>query len=233
VNFVILHHKSFIMLNLITLNVRGLRNQEKRKNVFHWLNSKNCDICVLQEVYCCQNDIETWSKEYGGVFYSSSGSNHSKGILIGISNKVESITNVNLLYSDNEGRILGIKIDINENHYNLWNIYAPNDTTDRKKYFVHLRDIIESHSIEGHTIIDGDFNTVLNPAIDKIGGNIPNPACANMIKSLLDDFELTDIWRSRNGDKKRFTWKQNSPPVMCALDYWFTPYTIGHAVKKN
>ena len=72
------------MFNLVTFNVRGLRNQKKRKNIFHWLNTKQCDVCFLQEVYCCQKDIDTWEKEYNGTFYSSTGTNHSKGILIGI-----------------------------------------------------------------------------------------------------------------------------------------------------
>ena len=124
------------MFNSITLNVRGLRDQKKRKNVFHWINSQNCHICLLQEVYCCQKDIDKWSREYGGTFYSSNGTNHSKGLLIGISTKCDEITDVKLLYSDDGGRILGVKIYVNKTQYNVWNIYAPNDVSDRKHFYV-------------------------------------------------------------------------------------------------
>ena len=40
------------------------------------------------------------------------------------------------------------------------------------------------------------------------------------IRQLMFDFNLVDIWRIRNPDKKRYTWKQNKPLVQRRLDYW-------------
>ena len=37
---------------IISLNVRGLGNTEKRKQVFEWFKSNNYDILLLQEVHC-------------------------------------------------------------------------------------------------------------------------------------------------------------------------------------
>ena len=220
------------MFNLITFNVRGIRNRKKRKNIFHWLNSKQCNICFLQEAYCCQKDIAMWEKEYNGTFYYSTGTNHSKGVLIGISNRLDDISEVKKIYSDEDGRILGVSIIVDEVKYNLWNVYAPNDESDRKAFFEQVNNIIETYSIQGHTLLGGDFNTVLNPSLDKIGGNVPNPMCADVLTTMLNEYDLTDIWRMRHGEEKRFTWKQNSPPVMCTLDYWFIPHVIEHTVDK-
>ena len=61
--------------NFTTLNVRGLRNDQKRKSTFTWLNRNNSHIIFLQEVYCNDNDIVKWEKEWGGTFYTNHGTN--------------------------------------------------------------------------------------------------------------------------------------------------------------
>ena len=131
--------------NLISYNVRGIRNHKKRANIFHWLNSKNCNVCFLQEVHVCQKDIKIWEKEYDGTFYYSSGSNNSKGVVIGISNKLlDHVKMVKEIYADGDGRILGLALSLDEINYNLWNIYAPNDEYDRKLFFDNLNTIIST-----------------------------------------------------------------------------------------
>ena len=34
------------------------------------------------------------------------------------------------------------------------------------------------------------------------------------------DFDLVDIWRIRNPESKRFTWRQRNPFIQRRLDYW-------------
>ena len=199
--------------NLITLNVRGIRNPKKRKSMFNWLNRHNSHIVFLP--------VDAWSKEWGGTFFANHGSNHSRGILIGIKNTID-LKSVKV-YDDSKGRLLGVKISVNDSLYYLWNIYAPNDVNDRKHFLGNMIDVINDNSTDGHIIIGGDLNTVLNPELDKIGGTKPNPACANIINDYIVKQELVDIWRVKHGQDKRYTWKQNKPHILCALDYWFIP----------
>ena len=35
-----------------------------------------------------------------------------------------------------------------------------------------------------------------------------------------NDFDLVDIWRLRNPETKRFTWRQKNPFIQRRLDYW-------------
>ena len=52
---------------MCSLNVRGLGDRLKRREMFNWLRKKNYSIYMLQEVHCsdneqctfCQNDTET------------------------------------------------------------------------------------------------------------------------------------------------------------------------------
>ena len=39
-------------LNVLTLNVRGLNNDIKRKKLFTWLTDNNIHITFIQETFC-------------------------------------------------------------------------------------------------------------------------------------------------------------------------------------
>ena len=50
---------------MCSLNVRGLGDRLKRREMFNWLRKKNYSIYMLQEVYCSENTISVWSAEWG------------------------------------------------------------------------------------------------------------------------------------------------------------------------
>ena len=68
--------------NVMTLNVRGLRNPVKRRSIFCFLKDQNCQAYFLQEMYSELNDEIIWRSEWGAVIFLSHGSTHSKGVCI-------------------------------------------------------------------------------------------------------------------------------------------------------
>ena len=60
----------------------------------------------------------------------------------------------------------------------------------------------------------------LNLQLDSYGSKSQKRDVATKIRDLMLDFNLVDIWRLRNPDKKRYTWKQNKPLIQRRLDYW-------------
>ena len=68
--------------NVMTLNVRGLRNPVKRRSIFCFLKDQNCEAYLLQETYSELSDESIWRSEWGGVIFFSHGSTHSKGVCI-------------------------------------------------------------------------------------------------------------------------------------------------------
>ena len=65
------------------------------------------------------------------------------------------------------------------------------------------------------TLLGGDFNTVLNPLIDKKNGRSDtNKKCQTILNNIILNYGLTDIWREKNPTLKQFTSHSNTKPVV-------------------
>ena len=67
-------------IHINTFNSRGLRNGNKRNNVFTWLKKSHPGITMLQETHAIEIDHEKWSKEWNGTIFFSDGEANSKGV---------------------------------------------------------------------------------------------------------------------------------------------------------
>ena len=56
-------------VNIVTYNVRGLGNHNKRRQVFHYLNKKSHSIIFLQETHSISAIEKRWYSEWGGLIY--------------------------------------------------------------------------------------------------------------------------------------------------------------------
>ena len=57
-------------------------------------------------------------------------------------------------------------------------------------------------------ILGGDFNTYLNPSLDKAGGTKEEtPETAKFLLNICDEFSLIDIYRLQNPEGRRYTWR--------------------------
>ena len=90
----------------------------------------------------------------------------------------------------------------------LANVYAPN--YDSPAFFLNLMPLVGE---AGNTIkiIGGDFNLVLNQAVDQKGTVNTHKKAAELINQVMRQDELLDIWRFRHPDKFAFTWKRLNP----------------------
>ena len=57
-------------------------------------------------------------------------------------------------------------------------------------------------------VVGGDFNVAIDPDLDCSGGNQTKKDSVKNVQDLCIDFDLLDIWRIRNPETKRFTWRQ-------------------------
>ena len=94
--------------------------------------------------------------------------------------------------------------------------------------------MIESFDTTSY-IFGGDFNTVLDKDLDKSGGSTVDKHVKKReeIFKWLDAFDCVDIWRNKNPDKKRYTWRQSKPRIQCRLDYFLISTDLASCVKNS
>ena len=219
--------------NLLSLNVRGLRNKSKRLQMFQWLkeyhNGHNCFI-FLQETHSTILDETVWQREWGSKIIFSHGSSKSCGVAIMFPLKFN--IEVVKIASNIEGRKLCIELKNDNESLALLNIYAP--TKDKVKEHVEfinsLRNELEMFSEK--LIIGGDMNLYLNYNLDKDNTQSPNVKASAELQNVLNDFEYVDIWRILNPTTKRYTWSRRRPLVQSRLDYWCIPHEMIFAVES-
>ena len=71
---------SMSTVKFLTLNVRGLRNQEKRRSIFSYLKKQKANIYLLQETFSNPKDERILSAEWDGQIFYFHCSDHSKGV---------------------------------------------------------------------------------------------------------------------------------------------------------
>ena len=189
---------------LLTLNVRGLRDRIKRKNIFEFCRDKGSNIVFLQETYSTVEVEEKWKSEWNGQLLFSHGTNHSKGVLVLISPNINmKIRNVSI---GENGRYIIMKLEYQQSTFLLVNCYFP--TRDKEKMQIEFLDELENciskiYSSGDTIILGGDFNMIMNGDLDYMG---PRKSIKNKFnekfEDLMDRLFLVDIWRKKNPEKK-------------------------------
>ena len=60
-----------VNLSVVSLNVRGIREQTKRRSIFSYLKDQRANVYFLQETYSEPADENMWKNEWGGkIFFS-------------------------------------------------------------------------------------------------------------------------------------------------------------------
>lgn len=204
----------------MSLNVRGIRSSAKKKALFLWLNKQNADIIFLQETYSTEEIEAIWKTQFKGKMFYSHGTNHSCGVMILIKDDLE--FNLKSSVLDAEGRYILMDATVQGSDFLFVNIYAPNKVQDQCEFFSALDTLIEKFldSAEKKIILGGDFNVTLDPDWDCSGGNPTKKDSVKHVQDICLNFDLVDIWRVRNPECKRFTWRQRNPFIQRRLDYW-------------
>ena len=190
-------------VKLISLNVRGISNFQKRRMIFLWCRKKGADIIFLQETHSKKETELQWKNEWGSEIMLSHGSCNSRGVAILLKRSVDFSVQAKIL--DPLGRFIILK------------------AVKLVKFFKDLTAVLKEENLdtEENIIVGGDFNCPINPVIDKKGGSLtPRKSVVDSIEYFQDNFDLIDIWRVKNPGVKSFTWSQKSPRIFCRLDYW-------------
>lgn len=94
----------------LSLNVRGISNQEKRTAIFRWIKHQKADIVLLQETYSNHTDEASWDKDWGYKNIYLHGTKHSCGLMVLFNDTLDiKIIDIN---KDQQGRYILLKAEI-------------------------------------------------------------------------------------------------------------------------
>ncbi|XP_017207878.3 uncharacterized protein nuggc.1 isoform X4 [Danio rerio] len=206
-------------INFITWNANGLKQNKYQK--FQELQC--ADVVFLQETHIGAGDehvIEGLKKRWN-VFYTKYNSSSSgTAILVRKSLDFKCLS----VEKGNCGEYVLLKCELEGCLYTLVSVY--NHQTDTKT-LDNLSRYLQSMTT-GLLVIGGDFNTFLNPFIDKkwSTGKMTKNRMHNKLLLCVENFmkslQLADVWRRMNPVKQDFTFYIRDRPVS-RLDYFFIP----------
>ena len=219
----------------ISYNVKGLRRTNKRIKIFNYLKEKlKKGVLLLQETHSTNDDLEAWSNEMGYKILLNNGTSNSRGTLIGISKNFE--YKILHYYDDKQGRLQLLALEHNDQKFLIVNIYNENIEKDQVLLLKNLNEQLEKIEdiINFQIVIGGDWNFVLDKQLDTFGGN-PSLKMSSIseLTKIMTNFDLCDIYRLRNPDTRRFTYRQNSPKRLRRLDYFILSNSIQEIVQKT
>ena len=193
-----------------SLNVRGIKGDKKREEIFHWLKQRNTLFFLIVDTHCNHANLASkwqkqWSKDEKDSLWSL-GTNRQKGVAILINPRLKK---EGISYSDemidSNGRYIKIKVNIHGAIYRLVCIYAPpNDMArQRVKFFIDINNNVLKDDFDCETIMGGDYNCTLNPDIDRINCTSENNDLGQIdLFRLIQTHELEDFWRRKYPDNR-------------------------------
>ena len=192
------------------------------------------DICFLQETHGTTEVEHIWANEWGGKVLFSNGTNNARGVAILIKPKLD--LEIVDTYSDNMGRIFLLKAKIQNTLFNLLNIYAPNGEEQQAPFYHSLKKTLRSKiNYQENILLGGDMNVLMDIAKDRKGGNFTPTrryhTVLNTIHDMMEEADLNDVWRTKNPNVRRYTWRQHTPPIHSRLDYWLISNALYDAVE--
>ncbi len=199
-SFIEYYEYSMHTINILSLNVNVLNSAVKRTRVLEYLHRKSISCALIQETHLKQSDVACFQNKYYKLAAFSCTLNKTKGVLILVNRKLN--LTIEHLGSDEKGRFVFIRCKIYNNRLALVSIYGPNET-DSAFLTQISKTLLEQ--IDCPLVVGGDFNAVVNPALDKSQSDTTANPSSKLLNKFITELNLIDLWRIQNTKSKDFT----------------------------
>ena len=124
---------NFTMVSIITINVQGLRQKNRRQTAFSFFRRHKHDIILLQETHWTDELEAEIRNDWGHDILLSNGTANARGTAMLFNPRLDySLQNIN---KDSNGRIVSALIELDNREINIVNIYAPSTDTERRQFY--------------------------------------------------------------------------------------------------
>ena len=201
-------------VSLGSLNARGLRDKNKRSNLFYYLRTTLSDLNILmiQETHASNQDTEFWGAPWPSFVYYSNLSSHAGGISFYIKKTIlDFLTSPPTFLPIVIGRAVDCILNTTNETTHLINIYAPTHPTERETFFQTIEAYINNHCANDPIILGGDFNCVLDRNLDRLPNpNISEDRGITTLKNIIRNQSFQDNFREEYPQIKSFTCNSKS-----------------------
>ena len=216
------------MISILTLNVQGLRALTHRQTLMSWLNCVTPDLVCMQETHATsEKEAEHWfsknnlniNNKYDYQCISSPGQPRSAGVALLYKPSYQVVKK----WRDEASRLIIAEFRRDNLNFQVVCLYGPNKKDEGAVFFESLYQAIDP---DLPVFLCGDFNTVVNPRLDRFGCN-PESYWAYNWSSTLSDlmaaFELCDAWRTKHPGDAEFTWRRPNGAQGSRIDMIWLP----------
>lgn len=131
-------------LNIFSQNCRGLKNMQKRRDLFHHIRSKKYNLACLQDVHIDKSLFQYIKAEWGyKIILSSKESrnvNRSNNF-----NKYQFLCDIGRVLTDPNGNYVILELNVQDKQILLVSLYGPNE--DRSSFYRKLKQHITDFHI--------------------------------------------------------------------------------------
>lgn len=202
-------------LTFVSMNVQGLGDGKKRRDVLNYLRGKKYNVYFLQDTHFTDKEINYIRSQWGYECYFSNFNSQSRGVAIFINNNFD--FKFKGLEKDNLGNLLILHACVMSKDLTMICLYGPN--RDDPDFYSYIKGKILH--LENPCIISGDYNLVLDPNMDCYNYvNVNNPKAREVVLEMIVECDLIDCWREENLEEKQFTWFKKNPIKKARLDFF-------------
>ena len=213
---------TIMAVQIISLNINGIRNSDRRAGLLQWLRSLAVvpDVVCLQEAHCVSDvECQSWFRSSGFQSVVSPGSQKSCGCIILFRPSLSLVD----FSSDDAGRFVSCEFCLQDKSFRVVSLYAPNRNPARDEFFEQVSSWVDP-SVP--TILCGDFNTVFDRSLDRAGSDASDTSreSSSTLSHLFDVCCVIDTWRYFHPSSSGFTWMSSDGSVSSRIDLIGCPY---------
>ena len=151
-------------LKFLSNNVNGLKSSKKRIKMFEYFRDKvsNNGSYFYRKRILQKIQLRNGCDDFQGQISFCHGTTNSYGVMIGfLGNKR---IKYNKIRTDNNGRIIVLGAEIDDEIFLLINLYNPNTEAEQVKTLCELERMLDTFSLDSckNIIFAGDFNCFFN-----------------------------------------------------------------------
>lgn len=227
-------------LRLLSLNVNGLRDRDKRRCLFNLLERDRWDIILLQETHhSSAEEGAAWAQEgpaglrcnWSGPAFWCHFTSQSRGVAV-LLRPTAAITAITVSHCSTSGRTLTVDFTFCGQPYTVASVYAPAAAAERQQYY--RQELLPSLPAGRCLLVGGDFNCIAGQE-DMTAGQ-PGQRTQGYwtgLRLVETEHQLYDVWRDLNPSRRAFTHIGTSCQSAARLDRWLVSETLRARVSRE